>query len=85
MDRVSKLLSRNARKILEKETMKRMILNKKQRAEMKRIVLFFMECTEPISNPSEKGQVAAKILSHLACFTDRLTGHLNKNQKWEEV
>ena len=62
-----------------------MILNKKQRKEMDNIVKFFMECVEPISDRVERGMVTAKILSHLACFTDRLTGHLNKNQKWEKV
>lgn len=65
--------------------MKRMILNKKQKKEMDKITTFFMECTEPISDIGERAMVAAKILSHLTCFTDRLTGHLNKNQKWEKV
>lgn len=64
--------------------MERMILNKKQKQEMDRIVKFFMECTEPISDRDERGIVTAKILSHLGCFTDRLTGHLNKNQKWQK-
>lgn len=64
--------------------MKRMILNKKQIAEMKRIAKFFLECAEPISNKEEKTFVTVKILSHLGCVADRLVGHLNKNQKWEE-
>jgi len=61
-----------------------MILNKKQKAEMKRITKFFMECVEPIEDPETRAWVTVKILSHLACFTEELTGHLNKNQKWEE-
>ena len=52
---------------------------------MDRVIEFFMECVEPISDPDEEAMVTVKILSHLACFADRLTGHLNKNQKWEEV
>ena len=65
--------------------MERMILNKKQKKEMLRIIKFFMECVEPISDREEKAWVTAKICSHLACFTDRFTGHLNKNQKYEKV
>lgn len=65
--------------------MKRMILNKAQRKEMDRIVEFFGECVVCISDPHERHMTMAKILSHLACFTDRLTGHLNKKQKWEKV
>ena len=65
--------------------MEKIILNKKQKREMKTIEKFFMECTKPISDSYERGLVTVKILSHLACFTDRLTGHLNKNQKWEKV
>lgn len=65
--------------------MKRMILNQKQKDEMDRIVEFFMECTNPISDRNERARVAAKICSHLACFTDRLTGDLNDNQEWEGV
>ena len=62
-----------------------MILNKKQRAEMKRITKFFMEATALIEDTHLRSAVSVKILSRLGCFTDRLTGHLNKNQKWEEV
>lgn len=61
-----------------------MILNKKQKEEMDRVVKFFMECVEPISDTGERAIVSVKILSHLGCLTDRLTGHLNKNQKWEK-
>ena len=64
--------------------MEQMILNKKQKDEMKRVVKFFMECIEPISDKTERSMVTVKILSHLACFTDRFTGHLNKNQKWKK-
>ena len=64
--------------------MKKMILNKKQKKEMHKIMSFFMECVDPISDTSEQAMVAAKIASHLGCFVDRLTGHLNKNQKWEK-
>lgn len=62
-----------------------MILNKKQKAEMKRIVKFFMEAVEPIEDVHLRAFVSAKICSHLSCFTDRLTGHLNKNQKYKKV
>ena len=65
--------------------MKRMILNKKQRTEMKKITKFFMEATKLIEDTGLRAMVSVKILSRLGCFTDRLTGHLNKNQKWEEV
>lgn len=65
--------------------MEKMILNEKQKEEMQKINKFFMECVEPISDPNEKEWVTVKILSHLACFVDKLTGHLNKNQKWEKV
>lgn len=65
--------------------MKRMILNKKQKKEMGKIVDFFMECIEPISDCNERAIVASKISSHLGCLADRLTGHLNKNQKWEKL
>jgi len=51
---------------------------------MKRITKFFMECVEPIEDSETRAWVTVKILSHLACFTEELTGHLNKNQKWEE-
>ena len=64
--------------------MRRMILNKAQKKEMDDIVKFFMECVEPITDASERAQVSAKICSHLACYVDRLTGHLNKNQKWTD-
>lgn len=62
-----------------------MILNEEQQKEWNEIVEFFMECTEPISDKEEKAIVTTKILSHLGCFAVRLTGHLNKNQKWEKV
>ena len=65
--------------------MKRMILNKKQKAEMDRIVKFFMEATEIIEDTHLRACVTVKILSRLGCFTDRLTGHLNKNQKYTKV
>jgi len=64
--------------------MKHMKPNKKQMQEMARIASFFMECVEPISNRDERHIVAAKIMSHLGCYSDRLVGHLNKKQKWEE-
>jgi len=62
-----------------------MVLNEAQEKEMKSIVSFFMECVGPISDPDERSTVTVKILSHLGCFTDRLTGHLNKNQEWREL
>ena len=64
--------------------MKPMTLNKKQEEELRNIASFFMECVEPISNRDERHIVAAKIMSHLGCYSDRLVGHLNKKQKWEE-
>ena len=65
--------------------MRVMILNKKQKAEMKKITKFFMEAMELIEDSHLRASVSVKILSRLGCFTDRLTGHLNKNQKWKEV
>ena len=65
--------------------MEKIILNKKQKKEMKRITTFFMECIEPISSSDEKYLVESKISSHLGCFTERLVGHLNNNQKWEKI
>lgn len=66
--------------------MKRMILNKKQKKEMKIIKDFFMEATEILEpNRFLRAAVDVKILSRLGCFTDRLVGHLNKNQKYKKV
>ena len=64
--------------------MEQMVLNKKQRKEMDRIVKFFMECTEPISDKEEKGWVTVKLLSHLACYTDKLLGIAEKDIKWRK-
>lgn len=64
--------------------MKQMVLNKKQEKEMQRIAKFFMECVEPISDRVERGMVAAKILSHLACFTDKLLGIPEDKIKWKK-
>jgi len=64
--------------------MKQMVLNKKQRKEMDRIVEFFMECTEPISDKEEKLWVTVKLLSHLACYTDKLLGIAEKDIKWKK-
>jgi hypothetical protein len=65
--------------------MKRMMLNKKQVAEMKRVAKFFLEATEILEpNKHLRAAVDVKILSRLGCFADKFTGHLNKNQKWEE-
>lgn len=63
-----------------------MILNKKQKVEMKRITKFFMEATEILEFDKQlRAMVDVKILSRLGCLTDRLTGHLNKNQKYKKV
>ena len=64
--------------------MKQMVLNKKQRKEMDSIVKFFMECTEPISDKEEKIWVRVKLLSHLACFTDKLLGIPENKIKWKK-
>jgi len=65
--------------------MKRMILNKAQQKEWDRIIAYFKECTEHISDSGERAYASVKIMSHLSVFAERLVGHLNKNQKWEEV
>jgi hypothetical protein len=65
--------------------MKVMVLTKKQRKEMDEIVEFFMQCVEPISDRSERGMVSAKILSHLACFTDKLLGIPEDKIKWRNI
>jgi len=65
--------------------MEQMVLTKKQRKEMDGIVKFFMECVEPISDREERGVVSAKILSHLACYTDKLLGIPEDKIKWKKV
>lgn len=61
-----------------------MVLNKKQRKEMDRIVKFFMECTEPIEDKHLRASVDVKILSHLACYTDKLLGIPEEKIKWRK-
>ena len=56
--------------------MKLIKLNKKQDKEMKRIVKWFMEATEPIEDTHLKAMVDVKILSRLGCLSERLTQHL---------
>ena len=53
--------------------LKQIKLMRKQKEEMRRIDNFFLEAVEPISNSQEKHMVAVKILSRLACFSDKLT------------
>lgn len=66
--------------------MKRMILTKRQQKEMDRIVHFFLESTE-ILEPDKhlRAAVDVKIMSRLACFTDKLLGIPEKKIKWEKV
>jgi len=65
--------------------MRRMVLNKKQQAEMKKITNFFLEATEPIEDIHVKSQVSVKIMSRLGCFADKLLQPCKSWEKWEEV
>ena len=60
--------------------MKQIKLSKKQKDEMDKIVKWFLHpktgALTYVSDPHERGMTAAKILSRLACLSDKLTDHI---------
>lgn len=61
--------------------MVRVKLNKKQQEEMKKIIKWFMEATEPIQDTHLKARVDVQILSRLACLSQKLTQPLMGKKK----
>ncbi len=52
--------------------MKQIKLTPKQKAELKKISIYFLEAAEIIDNTELRARVSAKILSRVSCLADRL-------------